>query len=294
MIPTRVYRYRDPAAVTIGLGELRKKGLTPRGLCFIALESTGETNLAVPEELDDVTRLRVGEKLSLKPPWEGRYFHFDAIHRLPTGGVLWNGDRRLAQTGSHSEVAIGVAEWVKGSGARNVFLGCTPHQPGTFWAQNDRTPTIALHERGYVDVVTTRAGLLARRIGTPTLYYLSYAQIAVGGLTEGWMDVFTSPLGNILLLERRVVADRLVLTCERGLVEVHVGTLPEVAESARVELQSGFGVVGRIDGGAFAVTAGKVEPWGLADVAPALLVGAEGDTLRDLARSLRNRQATVP
>jgi hypothetical protein len=48
-------------------------------------------------------------------------------------------------------------------------------------------------------------------------------------------------------------------------------------------------VVGRIDGGAFAVTCGKVEPWGLADVEPALLVGAKGDTLLDLARSLANR-----
>ena len=37
MISTRVYHYRDPAAVILGLKELRKQGLTPRGLLFIAL-----------------------------------------------------------------------------------------------------------------------------------------------------------------------------------------------------------------------------------------------------------------
>src|SRR5690606_23411057 len=30
MIPARVYHYRDPAAVVLGLGELRGRGLTPR------------------------------------------------------------------------------------------------------------------------------------------------------------------------------------------------------------------------------------------------------------------------
>ena len=41
--------------------------------------------------------IKVGDKLSLVPPWEGRYFHFDAIHRLPGNTVLWNGDRRLGE-----------------------------------------------------------------------------------------------------------------------------------------------------------------------------------------------------
>ena len=52
-------------------------------------------------------------------------------------------------------------------------------------------------------------------------------------------------------------------------------------------MQSGFGVVGRIDGGAFAVTAGRVEPWGLSDVSPAMLVGSPNQTLLDLPRTLR-------
>ena len=43
-----------------------------------------------------------------------------------------------------------------------------------------------------------------------------------------------------------------------------------------------MGVIGRIDGSAFAVTRGRVEPWGLADVTPALLLGAPTGTLADL------------
>lgn len=290
MIATRVYHYRDPAAVAIGLNELRRQGLTPRGLLHIALDPRGETYIAVPDDMTEVTRVKVGDKLALKPPWEGRYFHVDSIHRLPPGGVLWNGDRRLAQTGSASEVAVGIAEWIKGNGAKNVFTGCTPHQPGSWWARDDRTPAIALHDRGLVDVVTTAIGLLARRIGESKLFFLPFAHFDADGAPTGeWRAVYDSPYGNILMLERRVLADRLVLTCERGLVEVHLGNLPQVAESAKVPLASGFGVVGRVDGGAFAVTVGKVEPWGLAEVQPALLVGATGDTLIELARSLAQR-----
>lgn len=287
MIATRVFHYRDPAAVAIGLGELRRQGLTPRGLLFVAQDPRGETHLAVPRDLDSVTSIRVGDKLSLEPPWEGRYFHFDAIHRLPVGGMLWNGDRRLAQTGSMSEVACAVAEWIKGSGARNAFLGCTPHQPGSWYTPNDRTPPIALHEIGIVDVVTAAPGLLARKIGDPRLWHLPYAALAGGGIRNAWTPVYTSPLGNVLMVERRVLGYRLVLTCERGLTEVDVSGLPTVTQGVTVEMSSGFGVVGRVDGGAFAVTVGKVEPWGLADVRPALLVGAANETLLDLARSLR-------
>src|SRR5690349_24757926 len=103
MFSTRVYHYRDPAAVILGLKELRKQGLTPRGLLFVALDPRGETYIAVPEDLDAVGNIRVGDKLSLVPPWEGRYFHFDAVHRLPGDSVLWNGDRRLGDTGSAPE-----------------------------------------------------------------------------------------------------------------------------------------------------------------------------------------------
>ncbi len=287
MIATRVFHYRDPAALVIGLGELRRQGMTPRGLLFVALDPRGETHLAVPDDFQAVTTVKVGDKLTLKAPFEGRYYHFDAIHRLPVGGVLWNGDRRLKDTGSAGEVACAIAEWIKGFGAKNVFLGCTPHQPASWWAQDERSPALALHDKGFVDVVTAASGLIARRIGEPTLYHLPYAVMAHSTILEGWTNVFTSPLGNILMVERRILSYRLVLTCEGGLVEVDVSGLPTVKESAKVPLSTGFGVVGRVDGGGFAVTTGEVQPWGLEAVKPALLVGAQGESLLDLARSLR-------
>jgi len=287
----RTFHYRDPMAASLGLAELRRQGLTTRGVLFVALDARGEVHIAVPENLATVTRIKVGDKLSLEPPWpvEARLYHFDAVHRLPGHGILWNGDRRLSQPGSGAEMALAIAEFLKGSGAKDMFLGCTPHQPGSWWLPAAAAPAIALHDRGFVDVVTTMTGLLARRQGEANLYYLPYGKLALLGPLEGWRPVFTSPLGNILLLERRVLAGRLVLTCTHGLVEVDIAELPEVHHSAQVELASGFGVVGRIDGGAFAVTVGTVEEWGLVNVAPALLVGAEGETLADLARSLAAR-----
>lgn len=288
MLATRVYHYRDPAAVILGLKELRKKGLTPRGLLFIALDPRGETYIAVPEDLDAVGNVRVGDKLSLEAPWKGRYFHFDSVHRLPGDSVLWNGDRRLGDTGSAPEVACAISEWLKGSSAKNVFLGCTAHQPGSWWTVDPRSIVIDLHPAGYVDCVVTTSGILARRIDEPKLYHVEFAQIAANGLRDRWHEVFRSEMGNILLLERRVLGYRLVLTCERGLIEIDVSHLPDlVIETARVPMASGFGVVGRIDGGAFAVTAGRVEPWGLSDVSPAMLVGSPNETLLDLPKTLR-------
>jgi hypothetical protein len=288
MLATRVYRYRDPAAVILGLKELRKKGLTSRGLLFVALDPRGETYIAVPEDFDAVGNVRVGDKLSLEAPWQGRYFHFDSVHRLPGDSVLWNGDRRLGDTGSAPEVAVAISEWLKGSSAKNVFLGCTPHQPGSWWSTDARSAVVDLHPAGFVDVVVTTSGLLARRIDEPSLYHIEFAAVATGGLREGWHEVFKSEMGNILLLERRVLGYRLVLTCERGLIEIDVSHLPDlVIETARVPMQSGFGVVGRIDGGAFAVTAGRVEPWGLSDVSPAMLVGSPNETILDLPKTLQ-------
>ena len=121
------------------------------------------------------------------------------------------------------------------------------------------------------------------------LYHLEFQALATHGTpTEGWTEVFKSEMGNILLVERRVLQYRLVLTCERGLVEIDVSHLPAlVIETARVPMQSGFGVVGRIDGGAFAVTAGTIEPWGLTNMSPAMLVGSPTDSLLDLPKTLR-------
>ena len=289
MFATKVYHYRDPAAVILGLKELRKQGLTPRGLLFIALDPRGETYIAIPEDLDAIPTIKVGDKLSLVSPFEGRYFHFDAVHRIPGDSVLWNGDRRLGDTGSAPEVAVAIAEWLKGSSAKNVFLGCTPHMPGSYWTMDHLSTVTDLHTMGYVDCVVTASGVLARKIDSPCLYHLEFQQLAThGSPTEGWTEVFKSEMGNVLLVERRVLQYRLVLTCERGLVEIDVSHLPDlVIETARVPMRSGFGVVGRIDGGAFAVTAGTIEPWGLTNMSPAMLVGSPTESLLDLPKTLR-------
>jgi hypothetical protein len=289
MFPTRVYHYRDPAAVILGLKELRKQGLTPRGFLFVALDPRGETSIAVPEDLDAVSSIRVGDKLSLVPPWEGRYFHFDAVHRLPGDTVLWNGDRRLGDTGSAPEVACAISAWIKGSSAKNVFLGCAAHVPGSWWTVDHMSAVTELHSMGFLDCVVTTSGLLARKIDDARLYHLDFQSLAQHGTpTSGWTEVFLSGLGNVLLLERRVLQYRLVLTCERGLIEIDVSHLPDlVIETARVPLRSGFGVVGRLDSGAFAVTAGTVEPWGLTNMSPAMLVGSPTESLLDLPKTLR-------
>jgi len=203
--------------------------------------------------------------------------------------VLWNGDRRLGDTGSAPEVAVAIAEWLKGSSAKNVFLGCTPHQPGSYWTMDHLSAVTDLHTMGYVDCVVTAGGVLARKIDDARLYHLEFQALATHGTpTEGWTEIFKSEMGNILLVERRVLQYRLVLTCERGLVEIDVSHLPDlVIETARVPMRSGFGVVGRIDGGAFAVTAGTIEPWGLTNMSPAMLVGSPTESLLDLPKTLR-------
>ncbi len=285
-LATRTHVYSDPMAASLGLAQLRLSGLTTRGVLFLALDPRGAIHIAVAENLAEVARIKVGDKLALESPFP-ELFHYDSIHRLSGHGVSWNGDRRLAQPGSAAELAVAVAEWLRGGGASDMFLGCTPHSPGSWWTLSASSAAVGLHERGLVDVVTTRTGLLARRQGEASLYHQPFTRLALRGPLDGWAPVFVSPLGNILLLERRVLGDRLVLTCARGLVEVDLASLPEVRATAVVELQSGFGVVGRIEGGAFAVTCGTISDWGLVDVAPALLCGARGDTLRDLATSLR-------
>jgi hypothetical protein len=289
MFATRTYHYRDPAAVILGLKELRKQGLTPRGLLFVALDPRGETDIVVPEDWDAVANVKVGDKLALVPPMEGRYFHFDAVHRLPGDTVLWNGDRRLGDTGSAPEVACAISEWLKGASAKNVFLGCTPHVPGSFWAVDHLSKVVDLHQQGFVDCVVTTTGILARKIDDHRLYHLDYRALREHGKpTDGWHEVFASEMGNVLLVERRVLQYRLVLTCERGLVEIDVSHLPDlVIETTRVPMKSGFGVVGRIDNGAFAVTAGTIEPWGLTNMSPAMLVGSPTETLSELPKTLR-------
>lgn len=288
MIPTRVFRYRDPAAVALGLRELRKRGLTPRGLLFIAQDPRGETYIAVPDDFDVVEKVRIGDKLTLKPPWEGRYFHMDSVHRLPGSSVLWNGDRRLSDTGSAAEVAIAIGEWLKGMSARNVFLGCASHQPGSWWTKGQREDVIDLHARGLVDTIVTPAGLISRKTNDPNLYHLEISSVAKGGPGQGWTTIFKSNLGRILLVERRVANYRLALSCERGIIELDTSGFPDdVRTTATIEMPGGVGVLGRVDAGGFAVTKGRVEEWGLSDVKPATLLGGPNETLLDLPHLLR-------
>lgn len=283
-----IEKFAEPASLLRGLSRLRQSGLTPRGLLFVALGADGATHLGTPADPEQVTSIKVGEKLALVWPQEGRYFHFDAIHRLPGNFTLYNGDRRLKDPGDALEVAQVLAGFLKGSNAKNVLFGCTPHQPGS-WLAVGRQVT-PLHELGFVEVVPVPAGLLARRQVDPCLYFLPTHKLVAGGRLGGsaddWQPVFESPFGNVLLLERRVLGDRLVMSCERGLVEVDVSQVPTVKGTLRVSTNGSMAVVGRIDGGAFAVTSGRKEEWGLADLRPALLIGAPGETLVELGRAL--------
>lgn len=284
MSAIHVERYAEPTGFLLGLAALRRRGLTPRGLLFLALESSGAISVGVPDDLDRVATLKVGDKLGLEWPRAGRYYHFDSVHRLRDGFYLFNGDRRLGQPGNVREVAGLVADFLKAGAAPNVFFGCTPHQPGSWLVGgNDQ---VALHESGFVEVVPVARGLLARRIMDARLWMLPWARVVETGRVDLWDPVYESPHGNLLMLERRIIADRLVLTCERGLVEVDLSWLPEVAERERVALSSGCGVVGRVAGAAFAVTQGRVQPWGLDELRPATLVGAAECSLHELASAL--------
>ncbi len=272
-------RFADPQGLAFGLDGLRHVGLTPRGLVFLALEPNGAAHVAVPQDVDEVTRIKVGEKLALAWPLDGRFYHFDSVHRLRAGQFVFNGDRRLAHPGDAADCAGAVTEFCKVAGARSVFFGCTPHQPGSWLVS--RWVTEPLHDRGFVEAVPLGDALLARRIADHRLWLLH-----AGERVLRFDAVFESPLGNVLMLERRIVGDRLVLTCEGGVVEVNVAKAPAVEETARAPLPRGFGVVGRIQGGAFAVTVGRPTEWGLDELAPATLVAAKGGTLAALGAAL--------
>lgn len=282
-----VEKYTGPAPLIQGLKRLRERGVTPRGLLFLALSPDGAIHIAVPQSTDEFATLKVGDKLALVWPHAGRYFHFDAVHRLPGDFVLWNGDRRLKDPGDAPEVAQLIASFLKAMSAKNVLFGCTPHQPGSWLAEGKNV--VALHEHGVCEVVPVGQGLFARRVMDHHLFFLPFAQLASTGRVDGWSPVFESPLGNVLVLERRVMGDRLVLSCERGLIEVDVSQVPRVVETARATTNGSMAVVGRVDGGEFAVTSGKPQPWGLDELRPALLVGSPGAKLADLGRALATR-----
>jgi hypothetical protein len=280
----KVEKFTGPLSLIQGLKRLRLSGVTPRGLLFLALSPDGAIHVGVPEDPEQFASFKVGEKLALVWPLEGRFFHFDNVHRLPGEFVLWNGDRRLKDPGDAHDVAQLIASFLKGMSAKNVLFGCTPHQPGSWLAEGKSV--VALHEHGVVEVVPVATGLFARKVMDHRLWFLPFARLASTGRVDGWSPVFESPLGNLLLLERRVLGDRLVLSCEKGLVEVDVSQVPNIVETARATTNGSMGIVGRIDGGAFAVTSGKPQPWGLDETRPALLIGSPGDSLADLGKAL--------
>ena len=310
----RIESYSDTFGLIHGLGALRQKGLTPRSLLFVALNSQGRIYLALPEDLHqlDQSTMRVGEKLALRWPDAAdvpqRLFHFDSIHALRDDFIVLNGDRRLAYPGNALDVGAVIGRFIRSTGGTSVFFGCTPHQPGT-WLQGGKQ-VVALHDYGVVEVVPVPSGLIARRLHDHRLYLLTFADIARTGHLEGWLPVYASPLGNILMVERRVVQDRLVLSCERGLVEIELRDLPRVHERAQLpfaprhqEELDGLdeteedeptcpAVLGRLGSEAFVITRGRPQPWGLLDIAPAELWGAPTGELADI-RGFLTQPATV-
>lgn len=283
MIPYATHHYHSALAMIRGLREMYRAGQGPRGLLFLAIDERGDAHLAVAERPADVAGLKIGDKLSLPWPFPGRIFYIDAVHPVGTDAVVVNGDRRLGNAPTFVDVAALISGFVRQADAQSVFFGCTPHQPGAWWVRNEHaTP---LHDRGLVDILPVRSGLLARRTVDTGLYFLPEKAAAAGNLGE-WQRVFESPLGNVLLLERRVLGGRLVLSCQRGLVEVDVKHLPRVEETGRITSSDGYAVVGRVTNGAFAVTSGVPRDWGLDELRPATLVGSRGCSFQELGKLL--------
>ena len=301
--------YSEHVALLRSLGTLKQRGLSPRGVLFLALSSQGRIYLALPSQPEQLTSesLRVGEKMALRWPdaigdnVPERLYHFDSIHALRDDFYIFNGDWRLKDPGNAMDVGIVIARFIRSCGSSSVFFGCTPHQPGSWLIGGPQT--VALHDYGIVEVVPVPGGLLARKMHDDRLYLLTFSDIARTGHLEGWLPVFQSPLGNILLVERRVVDNRLTLSCERGLVEVEVSDLPTVRERARLpfvlpaydedaiesleddlteQLTVCPAVLGRLGGEAFVLTRGVPQPWGLRDLAPAELWTAPSGELREI------------
>ncbi len=284
MLKLRTEKHVNPGAWLHGLAALRRGGITPRGLLFLALDPQGAIHVGVPEDVEAVTTLKVGDKMGFAWPLPGRFYHFDSIHRLRDNFFLFNGDRRLKDVGHFVTVAGLTADFLKFASAKNVFFGVTEHQPGSWLVGGDTV--MPMHEAGFVGVVPVPQGLLARRVMDHRLWLRTFASLASSDRLDAWEPIYESPFGNVVFVERRIINDRLVLTCERGLVEVDVSAVPTVRERGRVPMQIGFAVVGRVENQAFAVTQGRPEPWGLAAMKPAVLIGAEGGSLAALGAAL--------
>ena len=62
--------YSEHVALLRSLGTLKQRGLSPRGVLFLALSSQGRIYLALPSQPEQLTSesLRVGEKMALRWP----------------------------------------------------------------------------------------------------------------------------------------------------------------------------------------------------------------------------------
>ena len=291
MIATRLLHFRSALGFVRGLQDLHSEGLCARGMMCLALDEYGDVRMQVAEDLETVSSLKVGMKLGVPRPFSGRFFYFDAIHPIGRKTAVVNGDRRIGQYASMADVAVLVSAFVTRSASeQSVFFGCAPHQPGSWWVQD--TTIVALHERGFVEIVPTDAGLVARRTVDSGLYFLP-EDAAISGSVRQWQRVFESSLGNILMVERRVKDNRLVLSCQHGLIEVNLKGLPKVKQETTIELEAGYAVIGRMTDGPFAVTRGEPRDWGLDDMRPAILLGSRGGSLKELGKLLRKNPSAI-
>ena len=64
MTDVTVERFAEPASLVRGLSRLRQAGLTPRGLLFLALAPDGAIHVGTPADPEQVTQIKVGEKLA--------------------------------------------------------------------------------------------------------------------------------------------------------------------------------------------------------------------------------------
>jgi hypothetical protein len=282
MVAMKLLDFPSSFSLGTGLRQLYKQGLGVRSLLFLAIDEHGGVHLAIADQIPDgkqLKKLKIGMKLSIAWPFEGRYFYFDSIHQLAPGTSLVNGDRRIRTVSRMFDVSDLVSRFIHAGGEDSVFFGCTPHQPGSWWIRDDKT--IALHDRGLVEIVPTELGLVARRIMDDGLYFLPQEKALAGELDQ-WYRVFESPVGNILMLERRVKRGRLAISGQRGLVEVDVTNLPRVEQTGQVNHDGGYCILGRTSDGLFAVSHGKPRDWGYEEVEPAVLLGSKGGTFKEL------------
>jgi hypothetical protein len=275
-----IRHYPNSFAFGTGLKEEYEKGLTVRDLVFLALDEQGSVYLGVcVDEAEPGAALRVGSKLAMVWPGKERVFHFDAIHFAAGEILAVNGDRRLRQVSLLFDVADLVARFARAQRHRSIFFGCTPHQPGSWLLTKD--DTVGLHEAGYVELVPSRKGVLARRIYDEGLYFLDKDGV-VADPRQRWQRIYHSPLGCVLMVERRIKHGRLALSCQDGLIELDVSDLPQIKEVSRIEHRGGNCILGRTSDGLFALSHGRPQNWGYEDLQPAQLVLSPTGRFADL------------